>query len=153
MTSNGIRRAEPRAVPRPRYLDNAWLVAPVLAIKNCAAGYGGLFAWHAQAQGPGPGEDERQDCQGQVKSGWSSVDMLHTWPNAAYLGDLNFGKKFGKKVWKKVWKMSKWLWIFLKMTGRSLCWVNFPATNLVSWISTRAYITIYNGIKIVVPSQ
>jgi hypothetical protein len=30
--------------------------------------------------------------------------MLHTWQNAAYLGDLNFGKRFGEKVGKKVGK-------------------------------------------------
>jgi hypothetical protein len=57
-------------------------MAPVLAIKNCAAGYGGLWAWHARLQVPG--EDERQDCQGQVKSGEVLVKccilgkMLHT---------------------------------------------------------------------------
>ncbi len=73
-------------------------MAPVLAIKNCAAGYGGLWAWNARPQVPG--EEKRQDCQGQVKSGRSLVDMLHTWPNAAYLGDLNFGKKFEKKFGK-----------------------------------------------------
>jgi hypothetical protein len=30
--------------------------------------------------------------------------MLHTWQNAAYLGDHKFGKMFGKKFGKKVWK-------------------------------------------------
>jgi hypothetical protein len=30
--------------------------------------------------------------------------MLHTWQNAAYLGDLNFGKKVWGKIWKKVWE-------------------------------------------------
>jgi hypothetical protein len=30
--------------------------------------------------------------------------MLHTWQNAAYLGDLNFGKTFGKQFGKKFGK-------------------------------------------------
>ncbi len=30
--------------------------------------------------------------------------MLHTWQNAAYLGDLNFGKEFGEKFRKKFGK-------------------------------------------------
>jgi hypothetical protein len=83
---------------KPKVLTQC--IAHVLAIKNCAAGYEGLWAWHARWQGPG--EDEQQDCKGQVKSGWSLVKMLHTWQNAAYLGNLNFGKTFGKKFGKSV---------------------------------------------------
>jgi hypothetical protein len=30
--------------------------------------------------------------------------MLHTWQNAAYLVDLNFGKKFGEKFGEKFGK-------------------------------------------------
>jgi hypothetical protein len=41
--------------------------------------------------------------------------MLHTWQNAAYLGDLNFGKKFGKKFGKGENDL-----VFWKMTGRLL---------------------------------
>jgi hypothetical protein len=37
--------------------------------------------------------------------------MLHAWQNAAYLGDLNFGKMFGK---------SENDLVFWKMTGCSL---------------------------------
>jgi hypothetical protein len=77
---------------------------------------------------------------------WSLGEMLHTWQNAAYLGDLNSGNKFGKKFGKSENDL-----VFWKMTGRSLGWVNLPATNLISWISTRAgNNTLYNGIKIVV---
>jgi hypothetical protein len=65
-------------------------------------GYGGLWAWHARSQGPG--EDERQGCQGQAKSGEVLVKCCILGKNAAYLVSLNFGKKFGKKFWKKVWK-------------------------------------------------
>ncbi len=50
---------------KPKVLTQC--VAHVLAVKNCAAGSGGLWAWHTRSQGPA--EDERQDCQGHVKSG------------------------------------------------------------------------------------
>ncbi len=50
---------------KPKVLTQC--IAQVLAIKNCAAGYGGLWVWHARSQGPG--EDEQQDCEVQVKSG------------------------------------------------------------------------------------
>jgi hypothetical protein len=44
--------------------------------------------------------------------------MLHTWQNATYLADLNFGKSL-EKVWKKFGKSKKDL-VFSKMTGRLL---------------------------------
>jgi hypothetical protein len=75
-------------------------------------GYGGLWAWHTRSQGPG--EDEQQDCQGQVKSGKVLVKcsilgkMLHT----EAISTLE--NKFGKQVWKKVWKSDNDLFFFGK---------------------------------------
>jgi hypothetical protein len=49
--------------------------------------------------------------------------MLHTWQNAAYFGNINFGKKVWIFFWKTVWIFfgkSEDDFVFWKMTGRSL---------------------------------
>jgi hypothetical protein len=82
-------------------------IAHVLAIKHWAAGYGGLWARHAQSQGPG--EDEQQDCQGQVKSGEVLVKccilgkMLHT--KVISTLEKRLEKRLGKSLEKSLEKV------------------------------------------------
>jgi hypothetical protein len=45
--------------------------------------------------------------------------MLHTWQNAAYLGDLNFGEKFGI-FFGNFFGKSDYDLVFWQMTGRLL---------------------------------
>jgi hypothetical protein len=77
--------------------------------------------------------------------------MLHTWKNAAYLGDLNFGKTFGKTFGEKFGKSENDL-VFLE-NDRSFARLSERSCHeprLMDFDTCWKHNTLYSGIKIVV---